>query len=576
MSNVQVQLRRGTTAQHAVYTGPQGELTVDTDKNALVLHDGATAGGKTLDAFSGANEVIATGSTTARSLEDRFADVVNVLDYGATGDGATDDTDAIKAAITAADAGIFIPAGTYIISSSLVLPQNFTIQGAGKNRSVLKISPSFTQDGYLDSVIQDPAGTILPRIYLRDFTIDGQGGATVASAIKFSNHYDSVFENIYIRQSTGHGFYLQRPVNGAMNNCYINSPAGNGIRIEADAGTGQFDLGNVLLDNGGNNAAVRVTQTSQNKFSLFANAIRAEGGWSHVVHISSYTTTTDNAIFFKCNSIRAEKAPNASATNPTVFKSDGRTMYGVSDIRLGGTASGWTYIADDTQRGFQTATSPVIGLLGGNWNVNTSIQVDAEATPNIGGRVGFSKSPSSGIIDAQAGDGGSGASTEPVAVLTQKHPSFTGDVLKLVTDRTANTAYDLITGFTGTSTLVFRVAGDGDVENTNNSYGALSDKKLKENIIDSSSQWADIKAIKVRNYNLIGSEAVHLGVIAQELETSGMNGLVKNILDDPENPDSEITKSVKYSVLYMKAIKALQEAMDRIEVLEAKVETLQS
>jgi len=42
MSNVQVQLRRGTTAQHAVYTGPQGEVTVDTDKNALVLHDGAT------------------------------------------------------------------------------------------------------------------------------------------------------------------------------------------------------------------------------------------------------------------------------------------------------------------------------------------------------------------------------------------------------------------------------------------------------------------------------------------------------------------------------------------------------
>lgn len=49
MSNVQVQLRRGTTAQHAVYTGPQGEVTVDTDKNALVLHDGATAGGKVID-----------------------------------------------------------------------------------------------------------------------------------------------------------------------------------------------------------------------------------------------------------------------------------------------------------------------------------------------------------------------------------------------------------------------------------------------------------------------------------------------------------------------------------------------
>jgi hypothetical protein len=32
------------------------------------------------------------------------------------------------------------------------------------------------------------------------------------------------------------------------------------------------------------------------------------------------------------------------------------------------------------------------------------------------------------------------------------------------------------------------------------------------------------------------------------------------------------TKSVKYSVLYMKAVKALQEAMDRIEQLEARLD----
>ena len=45
MSNVQVQLRRGSTNQHSVYTGPQGEVTVDTDKNSLILHDGTTTGG---------------------------------------------------------------------------------------------------------------------------------------------------------------------------------------------------------------------------------------------------------------------------------------------------------------------------------------------------------------------------------------------------------------------------------------------------------------------------------------------------------------------------------------------------
>lgn len=46
MSHTQVQLGRGTSAQIAAYTGPQGEVSVNTDDFSLVLHDGATAGGK--------------------------------------------------------------------------------------------------------------------------------------------------------------------------------------------------------------------------------------------------------------------------------------------------------------------------------------------------------------------------------------------------------------------------------------------------------------------------------------------------------------------------------------------------
>ena len=40
-----IQLRRGTTAQHASFTGLVGEVTIDTDKDTLVVHDGVTAGG---------------------------------------------------------------------------------------------------------------------------------------------------------------------------------------------------------------------------------------------------------------------------------------------------------------------------------------------------------------------------------------------------------------------------------------------------------------------------------------------------------------------------------------------------
>ena len=41
----QVQLRRGTSAQVATFTGAQGEVVVDTTNNRAVVHDGATAGG---------------------------------------------------------------------------------------------------------------------------------------------------------------------------------------------------------------------------------------------------------------------------------------------------------------------------------------------------------------------------------------------------------------------------------------------------------------------------------------------------------------------------------------------------
>ena len=48
MPNIEVKLRRGTTAQHAGFTGAEGEVTVDTDKETLVVHDNATAGGHEL------------------------------------------------------------------------------------------------------------------------------------------------------------------------------------------------------------------------------------------------------------------------------------------------------------------------------------------------------------------------------------------------------------------------------------------------------------------------------------------------------------------------------------------------
>ena len=132
-------------------------------------------------------------------------------------------------------------------------------------------------------------------------------------------------------------------------------------------------------------------------------------------------------------------------------------------------------------------------------------------------------------------------------------------------------------GSTSGGTVAFRVYTNGNVQNTNNSYGAISDINRKENITDANSQWSDLKSIQVKNFNYIGDSTSQIGVIAQQVETVSP-GLVYDSIETDENdaPTGVTTKAVKYSVLYMKAVKALQEAMERIEALEARVTTLEA
>lgn len=76
--------------------------------------------------------VTATGSSASRVLKDRFADIVNVKDFGATGNGTTDDTIAIQAALTAGSGGkVFLPEGIYKTTNALTIPSNTWFCGSG-------------------------------------------------------------------------------------------------------------------------------------------------------------------------------------------------------------------------------------------------------------------------------------------------------------------------------------------------------------------------------------------------------------------------------------------------------------
>lgn len=67
-----IQRRRGTTTQHASFAGLAGEITVDTDKKTLVVHDGATLGGAAL-AKESHTHAIATVTNLQTTLDGKAA-----------------------------------------------------------------------------------------------------------------------------------------------------------------------------------------------------------------------------------------------------------------------------------------------------------------------------------------------------------------------------------------------------------------------------------------------------------------------------------------------------------------------
>jgi len=126
----------------------------------------------------------------------------------------------------------------------------------------------------------------------------------------------------------------------------------------------------------------------------------------------------------------------------------------------------------------------------------------------------------------------------------------------------------------------FYVFGNGNVVNTNNSYGPLSDVKLKENIVDATPKLQDLMRVRIVNYNLkaeLGYEShKQIGVVAQELEQV-FAGLVDEMPDkDAEGNDlGTTTKSVKMSVFTPMLIKAIQEQQALITALTARITALE-
>jgi Pectate lyase superfamily protein len=157
--------------------------------------------------------VLAAGSTTVRSLAERFGNIADVKDYGALGNGAANDTAAFTAAF-ATGKHVYAPPGTYILTAGFTFNSNGQVfSGAGQEETILVPSGNF-------NLFTAPA----PRDSVRAerFTVNAAGmtggylfNATGADRVEFRHiRVEDPFNVAYVygcNAYTAEDIYVQDP-----------------------------------------------------------------------------------------------------------------------------------------------------------------------------------------------------------------------------------------------------------------------------------------------------------------------------------------------------------------------------
>lgn len=192
--------------------------------------------GSPLDASR--QEVASPGSTTSRSLEDRFADVINVKDFGAIGDGVTDDTSAIQDAINYASNNggytVYAPAGVY--SFSRLLFHYDAVLNTGFNQSESRQGAiRLLGDGRMSKLNYNNdiyAGTVLVATDTESDVLwcDGR----TSSDVSFNGDGFRIEELSLVAETSGRLIFGDRtPQNSGVKNCLvIQNGSGSGIEFK--------------------------------------------------------------------------------------------------------------------------------------------------------------------------------------------------------------------------------------------------------------------------------------------------------------------------------------------------------
>lgn len=186
---------------------------------------------------------------------------VNVRDFGAVGDGVANDSTAFASAKTAASAlkkAIYVPPGTYRLTSDFVLNWDDAALYSDGTGAVLNFTGSgLIIDGSttwrfrttLANFVINRAGTAGPALYFK-------GGGAGKGPTRWEAH------NVRVESSTGDGLTIAGAYTGVFTGCYFRGAVGKGLNVIADPIVGTV-FGNALTFVGceiqGNGKAMEMT-----------------------------------------------------------------------------------------------------------------------------------------------------------------------------------------------------------------------------------------------------------------------------------------------------------------------------
>lgn len=175
----------------------------------------------------------------ARSVFLALSTIVSAKDFGVVGDGATDDTVALQAAVTAAaNKTLFIPDGTYKVTSAIALPSNITIRAAAPGAATIRQYTANT------NCVTANGKTNIKIFGLKVYAVGSMSSYTNGCGFYFDTcTYCDVVDSI-VENHRGYGVMYVNSNHNQVRFCrFINSPVINSDNHTQCAGDITFSYG---------------------------------------------------------------------------------------------------------------------------------------------------------------------------------------------------------------------------------------------------------------------------------------------------------------------------------------------